>query len=115
MEPKKLSEEFSACAQLSTDEMPMVHALGYKTVLCNRPDGEEISQQLFEAIETAAKNAGLTVHYLPVVSGGPTAEEIEAFRNAYDSLPKPILAYCRSGGRSTKLYEAMKQMESDAG
>ncbi|MFY0691068.1 MAG: TIGR01244 family phosphatase [Paracoccaceae bacterium] len=115
MEPKKLSEEFSACAQLSTDDMPLVHALGYKTVLCNRPDGEEISQQLFESMEKAAKNAGLTVHYLPVISGGPSPEEIAEFTKLYDDLPKPILAYCRSGGRSTKLYTGMKEAQEKDG
>jgi uncharacterized protein (TIGR01244 family) len=42
--------------------------------------------------------------YLPVISGAITAEQVEQMADLIESLPKPILAFCRSGARSTNLY-----------
>ncbi|MBY0233507.1 MAG: TIGR01244 family phosphatase, partial [Burkholderiaceae bacterium] len=44
--------------------------------------------------------------HLPVQGGYQSPEEIEAFRALLDSLPKPILAFCRSGARSSRLFAA---------
>ena len=52
---------------------------GYKTIICNRPDGEGNDQPLFHEIEEAATRAGLAAHYLPVESGKVSDDDAEAF------------------------------------
>ena len=73
----------------------------------NRPDFEHGPQQPTNAaIEAAARAAGLEYRFLPVESGYQSPEEIAAFAQLLKDLPRPILAFCRSGARSTRLYMA---------
>ncbi len=103
MDVDKLSDAFSTSGQISTDDMPLIAALGYRSVACNRPDGEDIAQALFEAISQSAQNLGLVPLYFPIRKDGPTPKDIERFKEVSSGLPKPILAYCATGGRSRKL------------
>jgi len=76
-------------------------------VINNRPDFEEGPHQPTNAtIEAAAKAAGLQYRYLPVNSAYQSPEEIAAFAALLKELPRPILAFCRSGARSTRLFAA---------
>lgn len=45
--------------------------MGFKSIVCNRPDGEGEDQPLFETIETVAARAGLRSAYLPIDAAGP--------------------------------------------
>ena len=73
----------------------------------NRPDFEGGPNQPTNAsIEAAAKAAGLNYAFLPVAPNFQSPEEIASFAELLASLPKPILAFCRSGTRSGKLYRA---------
>ena len=102
-----LSPDLSVSPQLNPDDMSWVAQNGFKSVINNRPDFEEGSHQpTSDAIEKAAHSAGLKYAYLPVSPGLQSAEEIASFAALVQSLPKPILAFCRSGTRSGKLYRA---------
>jgi len=80
---------------------------GFRSVVNNRPDFEHGPQQPTNAaIEAAARAAGLEYRFLPVESGYQSPEEIAAFAQLLKDLPRPILAFCRSGARSTRLYMA---------
>jgi sulfide:quinone oxidoreductase len=78
--------------------------MGFKTIICNRPDGEAPEQPDFQAISNAAIDAGLNVHHIPVVPGGIDTHDIRAFSLALSEMPKPIFAYCRTGTRSAALW-----------
>lgn len=106
MEIEKFSPEVSICGQITPPDMSLVHALGFKSVICNRPDGEDASQPLFNMIKAASDNAGLECRYLAVKDAQPTSQEIAAYQAALEDLPKPILAYCGTGARSRALVEA---------
>ena len=106
MDIRKLDDTAAVTGQLRPKDIPEVKALGYRTVLCNRPDGEAEDQPLFEAVEAAARNSDLRAVCLPVPAQGPTETEIAALRSIWDNLPKPVLAYCRSGARSAALIQA---------
>ena len=91
--------------QLSNDVVAA--AEGFKSVINNRPDFEGGPNQPTNAsIEAAAKAAGLNYAFLPVAPNFQSPEEIASFAELLASLPKPILAFCRSGTRSGKLYRA---------
>jgi uncharacterized protein (TIGR01244 family) len=79
---------------------------GFKSVINNRPDFEHgPDQPTSAAIEAAAVAAGLQYRHLPVSGGYQSPEEIAEFARLLAELPHPILAFCRSGARSTRLYE----------
>lgn len=102
---KPLTPDFGVCAQASPADMAAFAALGYKTVVNNRPDGEGGPQQPLSAdVERAARAAGLYYVYLPVVSGAITAEQAQAMARVLREVPQPVLAFCRSGARSAHLY-----------
>ena len=80
--------------------------LGFKSVVNNRPDFEHGPDQPTSAqVEAAALAAGLAYRHLPVNGGYQSPEEVAAFRALVADLPHPLLAFCRSGARSTRLYQ----------
>ncbi len=102
-----LNPNFAVAPQLQPGDMAAVAAAGFKSVIINRPDFEAgASQPTAEQVSAAARAAGLEVEYQPVVSGAMTAQDVERFSELLAQLPKPILAYCRSGTRCTVLYRA---------
>lgn len=103
-EPRKLSDEYTVSGQITPDDVQEIASRGYRSIMCNRPDGESPDQPDFAEIEAAAREAGLEVAFLPVVSGQITDEDVEAFRKRIAELPKPVFAYCRSGGRCQNLW-----------
>ena len=104
---QQLSADLSVAPQLEPSAMAWAAQAGYKSVINNRPDYEEgPAQPTSAAIETAAKAAGLMYAFLPVSPGYQSPEEIASFAHLFATLPKPILAFCRSGTRSGKLFRA---------
>ena len=102
-----LSPDLSVSPQLNPDDMSWVAQHGFKSVINNRPDFEEGPHQpTSDMLEKAAHSAGLRYAFLPVSPGLQSAEEVASFASLTQSLPKPILAFCRSGTRSSKLYRA---------
>jgi uncharacterized protein (TIGR01244 family) len=102
-----LSAQVSAAPQLEASAMALVAQAGFKSVINNRPDHEGgADQPTSAAIEAAALAAGLTYRHLPVAPGYQSPDEIARFRELIDTLPKPILAFCRTGTRSGKLFQA---------
>ncbi len=80
---------------------------GFKSLVNNRPDFEGgVAQPTSAAIARAAQAVGLVYCYLPVQSASQTPQEATAMAELLLSLPKPILAFCRSGTRSARLYMA---------
>lgn len=105
MEVTQLTPRLSISPQISPADVAQLAAAGFRSIVCNRPDGEEQGQPAAEDIGAAARSAGLGFAYVPAVSGAPTDEEALAMKGALDKLPGPVLAYCRSGARSKKLAE----------
>lgn len=102
-----LTPELCVAPQLAPQAMQEAANAGFKSVINNRPDFEGGPDQPTSAdMAQAAAAAGLVYEHLPVQGGYQSPEEIEAFRVLLDSLPKPILAFCRSGARSSRLFAA---------
>lgn len=93
--------------QLTPDAMAEAAAAGFRSVVNNRPDFEHgPDQPTSAAMQAAAEAAGLTYRFLPVDGGYQSPEEIAAFAALLQELPRPVLAFCRSGARSTRLIAA---------
>ena len=112
MDIHKISPKFAVSPQIAIEDVPTLAQQGYRAILCNRPDGEGADQPSFAEIENAAKRSGIEVRYLPVGIGLISDEDVTAFATALSALPRPLLAYCRSGTRSAtlwSLHEASKR------
>lgn len=105
MQPiKRLTPFIAVAGQLEPADMGALAASGYRCVINNRPDDEGEGQPSSAALRTAAEASGLEYHHLPVVSGQITDEDVTAFRELLDQVRGPVLAFCRTGTRSTTLW-----------
>ncbi|HEV6967295.1 TIGR01244 family sulfur transferase [Roseateles sp.] len=106
-----LTPDVCVAPQLTPEAMAEAAALGFKSVVNNRPDFEHGPGQPTSAeIEAAARAAGLEYRHLPVAGGYQSPEEIAAFAGLLAELPRPLLAFCRSGARSTRLFVQAQQL-----
>ena len=104
---QQLSADLCVAPQLDASAMAWAAEAGFKSVVNNRPDFEGgPDQPTHAAIEAAAMAAGLRYAFLPVHPAIQTPEDIAKFAALLATLPKPILAFCRTGTRSGKLYRA---------
>ena len=104
MKIARLTSALSVSPQVGLAEVGDVAAQGFKSLICNRPDGEGADQPTHEEIAAAASAHGLQFHYLPIVSGQVSDADAQAFGELLAKVPAPALAYCRSGMRSTTLW-----------
>ena len=103
----RLNDDLSVAPQLEPQAMQLAAQAGFKSVINNRPDFEAGPEQpTSAAIEAAARAAGLEYRYLPVSPMVQTPEEVARFAALLAELPKPILAFCRSGTRCGKVCQA---------
>lgn len=96
---RRVTDEISVSPQISLEDVEAAARAGFKTIINNRPDGEEPVQPSGHEIEAAARQAGLAYFHVPV-RGGPTPEQVETTRTILAEAQEPILAFCRSGTRS---------------
>lgn len=106
-----IAPDICAAPQLTPEAMAEAAAMGFKSVVNNRPDFEHgPDQPTSAAIQAAAEAAGLQYRHLPVAGGYQSPEEIAAFAKLLDELPRPLLVFCRSGARSTRLFLQAQQL-----
>ncbi len=104
MDIRRISDDLSVGPQIAIGDLQTLAEKGFRAVICNRPDGEGADQPVFQEIERAAQDAGLEARYVPVTAGKVGDDDVTAFAEAMRDLPGPVLAYCRTGTRSTTLW-----------
>ena len=109
MDITRIDDKVSVSPQIAPNEMAAVAGAGFRSVICNRPDGEETGQPRQSDMQAAAHAAGLCYRYIPVVPGEAGPRDAAAFATAVAELPGPVLAYCRSGARASALYAASRR------
>ena len=95
--------------------MPSLAAIGVTMIVNKRPDGEEPGQPSAAEIETAARAAGLAYRNIPVPPGGLSRDLVDAMTEAIDEADGTLLAFCRSGTRSTYLWALARSQQGAAG
>jgi uncharacterized protein (TIGR01244 family) len=107
---QRLSDDVSVAPQLDAAAMALAAQAGFKSVVNNRPDFEGGPDQPTSAdVGAAARAPGLEYVYQPVAGGYQSPEDIARFKQLIETLPKPVLAFCRSGARCTKLFVGAQQ------
>jgi sulfide:quinone oxidoreductase len=104
MDIRKITDELSVAPQIHASEVPAIAAAGFRAVICNRPDRESSDQPTCGDIEAAVKAHGLVWRAQPVLSGAVSFADGQEFGALMAELPKPVLAYCRSGTRCAMLW-----------
>ncbi len=104
MDIKNLSPNLAVSAQILASDLQALAEAGFKSLICNRPDGEGSDQPNFAEIAQAAALLGMQASYLPAETGKVRDEDGRAFGALLHTLPGPVLAYCRTGMRSTTMW-----------
>ncbi len=107
MEIRRLSDDFAVSPQITVEDLSTIWEAGYRTLICNRPDGEETGQPDVAAIETAARDMGFKFFDIPAISGKAAMPHAIQTRKALENAPKPVFAYCRTGTRCTVIWSLM--------
>lgn len=94
-----VTPDFAVAGQLEPADFSRLAAEGFKTVVKNRPDGEEPGQPSEADMNAAASAAGLVFKALPF-AGAPPPPMVSAFASMLAKSEGPVLAYCRTGRRS---------------
>jgi uncharacterized protein (TIGR01244 family) len=105
MDIRQIDDQYSVTGQISVADLDQIKAMGFKSIVCHRPDGEEEGQPLFADIAERAEELGLTIAHVPVGRNGVDSDAVAGMVDALDEFERPMLGYCRSGARSTATYE----------
>jgi uncharacterized protein (TIGR01244 family) len=100
----KLAEGIFVSPQITLDSVAEASALGVKLIINNRPEGESDDQTSGAEIEAAARAAEIGYVAIPVTHSGFSEPQVKAMAGALEVAKGPVLAYCRSGTRSTLLW-----------
>lgn len=99
----ELADQFWVSPQITPDDVATAEARGITLIINNRPDGEEAGQPSGADIEAAARAAGLNYIEIPIKGMGIDPGHLDAFDKAIAENDGGVLAFCRSGTRSTVL------------
>lgn len=106
---QSVDDRFLVSPQITTADIAEAAALGVKLVVNNRPEGESPDQTPGADIAAAAAAAGIAYVAIPVTHAGFSHGQIDALEAALAQAgDSPVLAYCRSGTRSTLLWALTK-------
>ncbi|WP_395329925.1 TIGR01244 family sulfur transferase [Novosphingobium sp. BL-8H] len=110
---RQVTESVFASPQIGIEAIAEAKALGIVRIINNRPEGESDDQIPGDAIEAAAREAGMDYVAIPVTHAGFSQAQVDAMAQALDSAEGPVLAYCRSGTRSTLLWALARAKAGD--
>ncbi|MDD8021928.1 MAG: TIGR01244 family sulfur transferase [Paracoccaceae bacterium] len=111
MDLRQITPEFAVAPQITPEEVAQAAALGYRTLINNRPDTEVEEQIDSAAMAAAAAAAGMAYHHLPYFPGALTPDLVADFEAVMADVATPVLAYCRSGTRSSHLWAMWQARE----
>lgn len=109
----ELADGFLVSPQIAPGDVAAAAARGVRLIINNRPDGEEPGQPEAADIAAAAGAAGIAFISIPVDGRGVGEDHLERFDAAIARADGPVLAYCRTGTRSTVLRALARARRGD--
>lgn len=107
---RSLNDRVSVTGQMTAEKFKSLLDQGFKSVIVNRPDHEQGNTITANELRNIAEQSHVSLIYQPVTSGQITDSDAQEFAKYYNSLPKPILLVCKSGSRSTVLFNRAKSL-----
>jgi uncharacterized protein (TIGR01244 family) len=111
---KRINDRVSVSGQIRPEDVAALKDLGFTTIINNRPEGESPDQPAGAEIEAAARAAGLAYHAIPLGREGVNPQMVVETRAALEGSSGPVMAFCRSGTRSTTLWALSQAGEVEA-
>ena len=112
---KALTPTLSVASQLTEADVAQAARDGFRAIVNNRPDGEDATQVQSIKIARLAAQHGMEYAFVPAVSGKIGADEVVGMAQALARLQTPVLAFCRTGTRSTTLWALTQAQALPAG
>ena len=109
----ELTPGYSVSPQIALEDVQAAADAGITLVICNRPDAEVPPELSHRAMEEAARAAGMAFVYIPVTNESLTLEQVTQQADLLAEADGPVLAYCRSGTRSTLLWALTRARAGD--
>ena len=108
---KTLTDKLYVAGQISVKDLDAIAEAGIKTIINNRPDGEMLMQPKTADLAARASELNISFHDIPVAGGQVLPGQKETFAEILEQSDGPVLAFCRTGTRSTMLW-ALSQVHS---
>ncbi len=109
----ELASGLAATGKLDRGDIEALAQQGVKTIVNNRPDGEDAGQLPAAEARRIAAAHGIAYHHIPVTMASLSRADVDAFALVLASVPRPIVAHCRSGTRSALLWALGRLREGD--
>ena len=111
---RKVTDSLYVAPQIDVADVAQAQAMGVTMIVNNRPEGEEPGQPTGAQIEAAAQAAGIAYVAVPVTHAGFAPWQLDQMGAALDEAGDgKVLAYCRSGTRSTLLWALTRARAGD--
>jgi uncharacterized protein (TIGR01244 family) len=106
-----LAPGFSVAGRLDGADIDALARSGVRTIVNNRPDGEDPGQlPAAEANQLAAAH-GIAYHHIPITAATLSRADVDAFAATLRDAAEPVVAHCRSGTRSALLWALTRMRE----
>jgi uncharacterized protein (TIGR01244 family) len=112
---RKIDDSISVAGQITPDDVTEAARQGFVMIVNNRPDDEQPGQPSGAEMKAAAEAAGLAYRAIPITHAGFSRPQVDAMQAALAEATGPVLAFCRSGTRSTFVWALARAAEGDDG
>jgi uncharacterized protein (TIGR01244 family) len=106
-----LAPGVSAAGRLDRDDVEALADSGVRTIINNRPDGEDPGQLPADEARALAESRGIAYHHIPVTAASLTRGDVDAMQSVLAEAERPVVLHCRSGTRSTLLWALVRLRE----
>ena len=106
-----LAPELSAAGKLDRDDIEALARAGVRTIVNNRPDGEDPGQLPAAEARHIADALGIAYHHIPITAATLSRADVDAFAAVLSAAEQPVVVHCRSGTRSTLLWALTRMRE----
>jgi uncharacterized protein (TIGR01244 family) len=106
-----LTPELSVAGRLDRPDMEALARAGVRTIVNNRPDGEDPGQLPAAEARRLAESLGIAYHHIPITAATLSRADVDAFAAILRDAATPVVAHCRSGTRSTLLWALVRMRE----
>lgn len=105
------NEQISISGQISVADVKRLQQQGVKTIINNRPDGEEANQPTSAEIAKACADAGIAYQQIAFAGGMMDMSHVQAFADFYNASARPLHIFCRSGNRSSGILAQAQALD----
>ena len=106
-----LAPGLSVTGRLDRPDIEALAHAGVRTIINNRPDGEDPGQLPAAEARHLAEALGITYHHIPITAATLSRADVDTFAATLRDGPTPVVAHCRSGTRSTLLWALSRMRE----